>query len=197
MTTALITAAAYFVSERQEKLYQASSDVFLGTQNLGATLANVALPYVDPVRAAQTQAEIARVPEVAARAVHDAKVTNRTPGQLLGESSVSASSDSDLLTFTVTDRDPAIAARLATAYAGAYTSYRHELDTAALVKARQEVEARLAELKAAGAGQSTLYENLVEKDQQLRTMELLQGSNVLLSRSATGATPRATLVLGR
>ena len=201
MTTALITAAAYFVSERQEKLYQASSDVFLGTQNLGATLANVALPYVDPVRAAQTQAEIARVPEVADRAVHAAKVTNRTPGQLLGESSVSASSDSDLLTFTVTDRDPAIAARLATAYAGAYTSYRHELDTAALVKARQEVEGRLEELKAAGAGQSTLYENLVEKDQQLRTMELLQGSNVLLSRSAAGATqvqpkPTRNAILG-
>jgi succinoglycan biosynthesis transport protein ExoP len=201
MTTALVTAAAYFASARQEKLHQATADVFLGTQNLGATLANVALPYVDPVRAAQTQAELARVPAVAVRAVHAAKVTNRTPSQLLDESSVSASSDSDLLAFTVTDRDPEIATRLATAYAGAYTSYRHQLDTLALVQARREVERRLAELKAAGAERSTPYESLVEKGQQLRTMELLQGSNVLLSRSAAGATqvqpkPTRNAILG-
>jgi len=201
LTTVLVTAAAYFLSARQEKLYRASADVFLGTQNLGATLANVTVPYVDPVRAAQTQAEIARVPAVAVRAVDRAKVTNRTPSQLLDESSVSASSDSDLLTFTVTDRDPKIAIRLATAYAGAYTSYRHQLDTSALVKARREVEGRLAELKAAGARRSIPYESLVEKDQQLRTMELLQGSNVLLSRSATEATqvqpkPTRNAILG-
>jgi len=187
LTTALIVGAAYYVSERQEKLYQASADVFLGTQNLAATLSNVTQPYVDPVRAAQTQAEMARVPTVAQRTLVDAGVTSRTPAQLLGESSVSASPDSDLLTFTVTDRDPQIATRLASAYARAYTSFRHQLDTATLVTARQEVERRLAELKAARAVSSTLYASLVDKDQQLRTMEVLQGSNVLLSRSPSGA----------
>jgi capsular exopolysaccharide synthesis family protein len=187
LVTAVATAAAYFVSQRQEKLYQASADVFLGTQNLGATLENVAQPYVDPARASQTQAEIARVPAVAQRALAAAGVTNRTPTALLDESSVSASPDSDLLTFTVTDREPDIAIRLASAYARAYTNYRHQLDTASLVSARREVEKRLEELKATGAERSAPYANLLDKDQQLRTMELLQGSNVLLSRAATAA----------
>jgi polysaccharide biosynthesis transport protein len=187
LTTALVTAAAYFVSERQEKLYEASADVFLGTQNLGAVLTNAPQPSVDPVRAAQTQAELARVPDVARRALAGAKVSNRTPAELLQESSVSASPDSDLLTFTVTDRDPETATRLATAYARAYTSYRRELDTAALVRARREVERRLAELKADRAVGSAAYANILDKDQQLRTMELLQASNVLLSRSADSA----------
>ncbi len=147
----------------------------------------MAQPYTDPVRAAQTQAEIARVPAVAQRALTDSQVRSRTPAQLLGESSVSSSPDSDLLTFTVTDRNRQIATRLASAYAAAYTSYRHQLDTANLVRARGEVEKRLDELREAGAVRSVPYANLVDKDQQLRTMELLQASNVLLSRPATGA----------
>lgn len=187
LTTALVTAAAYFVSERQEKLYKASADVFLGTQNLAATLTSAPQPSVDPVRAAQTQAELARVPEVAQRALARARVSSRSPAELLKESSVTASPDSDLLTFTVTDRDPELATRLATAYGGAYTSYRRQLDTAALVRARGEVTRRLAELRADGAERSAAYANLLDKDQQLRTMELLQGSNVLLSRPAGSA----------
>lgn len=139
------------------------------------------------MRAAQTQAEIARVPAVARRVLTAARITDRTPGSLLGESSVTSSPDSDLLTFTVTDPDPGIATRLASAYARTYTTYRHELDTANLVRARREVEKRLEELRTAGGVHSAPYANLLDKDQQLRTMEVLQGSNVLLSRPATGA----------
>jgi succinoglycan biosynthesis transport protein ExoP len=127
------------------------------------------------------------VPAVAKRALQEAKVTNRTAGELLGESSVSASPDSDLLTFTVTDRDAGTAIRLATGYANAYTSYRHQLDTAALATARRDVQQRLDELRAGGGAQSEGYASLVDKAQELRTLEVLQGSNVLLSRPATAA----------
>ena len=49
-----MTALAVYLSARQPKLYQASADVFLNTQNLAASLSDIQPPYVDPVRAAET-----------------------------------------------------------------------------------------------------------------------------------------------
>jgi len=184
ITVALGAGSGFFLSLNQQKLFRASADVFLNTQNLAVALSNVQLPWVDPVREVETQADLARTPDVAGRALRRAGLTGRTPDDLLGSSSVSTATNADLLTFSVTDPDPAVATRLATAYAQAYTDYRRSLDTTALIRARTEVEQRIQQLKAAGQEGSALYATLVEKDQQLRTMEVLQGSNALLVRSA-------------
>lgn len=50
-----------------------------------------------------------------------------------------------ILTFTVSDRDPMIAARLATAYAQEYARYRLQIDTAALETARRQIQERIGE----------------------------------------------------
>ena len=194
-------AGAGYLSSRKEKLYQASSDVFLSSQNLGYALSNVAPPYLDPVREGQTQADLAQTRAVAAHAVSSAGIRGRTAAQVLGETTVTNASNADLLTFSVTDPNPDYAARLATAYARAYTNYRRALDTKALISARDEVQRRLDELKAAGQEGSALYASLSDKYQQLRTLEVLQGSNVLLVRPARGAgqvqpQPRRNGILG-
>jgi capsular exopolysaccharide synthesis family protein len=108
------------------------------------------------------------------------------PGYLLGSSSVTAAPNVNLLKFSVTNSDPDLAARLATAYARAYTAYRRGLDTAAIVSARQQLRERLSEFTESQK-QTTAYTNLVEKDQDLLTLERLQGSNALLVRGASGA----------
>lgn len=201
LTTAATTALAVYLSVRQPKLYEASADVFLNGQNLAASLADIQPAYVDPQRTAETQARLARGPAVAERAIRSSNVSGRTGDDLLGESTVTTTPTADILTFTVQDHDPAAAARLATAYASAYTGYRHELDTKSLVQARQEIERRMVELKAQGGVGSQLFANLSDKDERLRTTELLQTSNASLVRAAKGAAqiqpqPRRNGVLG-
>jgi Mrp family chromosome partitioning ATPase/capsular polysaccharide biosynthesis protein len=183
-TLLVFTAGAVFLSLRQERLYRASAEVFLNSQDLVAALSNVAVSYFDPVRDSQTQANLAATPAVAQRAIEAAGVKNHTPDELLGNTSITPTSNADVLTFSVTDPNPATASLLATAYAKAYTSYRQQLDTRSLERARIEIQQRLDQIEAEGGRNSPLYSNLSEKEQQLRTTEVLQGSKTLLVRSA-------------
>ncbi|MDX6411518.1 MAG: Chain length determinant protein, partial [Gaiellaceae bacterium] len=59
--------AAVLFSLHQQKLYQASAQVLLSSQNLAAQLTGTQSTGINlqPDRIAQTQAEIARVPELA------------------------------------------------------------------------------------------------------------------------------------
>ena len=187
LTTALAAGAAVYASMRETSLYRSSADVFLNTQNIASTLANVPAPSTDPVRDAATQADLARTPVVARRALKLARLPESRAQSLLASSSVSSAPDADILTFSVTDHSARLAERLAEDYAVAYTQYRRELDTAAIVGARREIQTQLSKLKASGQAQGSLYASLSGKDQELRTMEVLQGSNALLVRSAVGA----------
>ena len=187
LTVGLATGAAVYTSLLQTTLYSSSADVFLGTQSLASTVSNVAVPSTDPVREAATQAELARTPTIAVHALRLAHLSNRSAAALLSRSTVSAAADADILTFTVTDHRPRVAELLAETYATAYARYRRQLDTAAIVRARRDVERRLAQLKDLGDQRSAAYTILVENDQQLSTLQVLQGANTLLVRSATPA----------
>jgi succinoglycan biosynthesis transport protein ExoP len=185
----LVPAAAVLFSLQQSRLYEASSEVLLSRQNLAAALTDT--PDVtlseDAARLVETQAKLARVPAVAAAALAEAEVIDRTPHQFLDSSKVSGVPNADLLQFAVTDRSPAVAVRLASAYARQFTIYRRQLDTAALERARGEVSERLTALEESGERQSALYATLAEKEQQLRTMEALQTANAFVVRSADEA----------
>lgn len=187
LTVALVTGAAVYTSLRQEKLYRSSADIFLGTQNLAQSVSNIQVPYTDPVRAAATQVDLARTPAVAVQALKLAHLSSRSADALLSQSTVSAATNADILTFSVTDPLPRVAETLAETYATAYAQYRRQLDTASIVQARRDVERRLTQLKSLGGQNSAAYANLFEKDQQLSTLQLLLGSNTLVVRSATTA----------
>jgi tyrosine-protein kinase len=183
----ILPLAVVLLSLRQTPLYQASAEVLLKNEDLAASLTGTALQvYQDPIRLVQTQADLARVPAVAQQVLKAAPVPGMTPSSFLAASSVSAQQDADLLEFSVTDRDAGLAARLATEYARQYTIYRYHLDTAAITSALSEVEGRIRELGSAARG-SALYESLVEKEQQLRTIAALKTSNASLVRPAHGA----------
>jgi Mrp family chromosome partitioning ATPase len=169
-----LVAVAY--SFQQSPVFEASSEVLLNRQDLGSVLSGRtnADVFTDPDRFAQTQAAIARVPEVTERAVERAKVPGVTSAALLGSSTVAPRGNADLLRFSVKNGDAASAGQLATAYARSYTDYRLELDTAAFASARRDLERRLASLRASGSTRTVLYGDLAQKAQELRTMELLQ-----------------------
>lgn len=182
----LAPATAVALSLRQQALYEASADVLLSRQDLAAALTNTNDPLAsqDAERLAETQVNVARVPRVAGRALDAAGVRDRSAGDLLAHSSVSAKPSADILVFKVTDPNPRLAARLANEYATQFIRYRRILDTASLKRARREVRGRISEFEESGDRDSQLYATLVEKDQELATLEALQTSNAHLLRPA-------------
>lgn len=187
LVTVLLTVAAVLLSVRQESLYEASAEVFIDTKNVGSSLADLGQSGVEPLRVMDTQAAVARVPDIVMPALEQFPEP-RDPGEFLLRSSVSADPNADVLTFTVTDSSEQAAAELANAYARSYTSYRRELDTGALRRAQLEVEDQLEQLRDSNRTRSTLYSDLTAQNQELRTREALLGDLVaLLGRPATDA----------
>lgn len=184
LTTLVVTGIAIALSVTQRTLYEAHADVFLsGARSFGSDLLSDQQLAQDPERASNTQSNLARVPAVARRALRKAGLRDRTPADLLDNSSVSTPAETDILRFTVTDEEARLATGLSTAYAAAYTDYRRELDTGAIVRARRQIERRLDSLDP----KSELYQQLATEDQRLRTAEALQGSNVAVVRRGTQA----------
>ena len=185
----LLPAVAIALSLHQQRLFRAHAEVLLSHQNLANQLTGTTDPtqFQQPDRIAQTQADLARVPEVARRTLVAAGLSARTPDAFLNQSSVTATTNTDLLDFAVTDPSASLAATLVNAYAKEFAAYREELDTAALRRARDEVRHRIAALAKAGARKSDLYATLVSKEQTLGTMEALQTSNAVPVKNADGA----------
>lgn len=183
----LVSVAAVLLSLRQENLYEASAEVLLRQEDLAATLTGTAPVYQDPIRLTETQANLARVPAVAQRVLRQAGLSGRSVEEFLDASRVGMRPNADLLEFFVTDRNPRLAAKLASAYARQFTIYHHRLDTAAIVRARDAVAARVRRLEAQRRRRSPLYATLVAKEQQLRTIEALKTSNASVVRVAHSA----------
>ena len=185
----LVPAAALAFSLSQTKLYEASAEVLLSNQNLAAALTGTPdlARNLQADRVAQTQASLARVPDVARRVIEEVGA-DLTAEEFLQASSVSAKQNADLLDFRVTNEDPELAQRLATAYAGEFAEYRRELDTQALTRARLDLEGTIDRLADGGDTRSELYRSLVDKQQQLSTLEALQTSNAFPVRRAEEAT---------
>ncbi|MCU1430827.1 MAG: hypothetical protein JWL83_4827, partial [Actinomycetia bacterium] len=185
----LVPLAAVLFSLHQQKLYQASSQVLLSSQNLAAQLTGTQTTGINlqPDRIAQTQASVARVPDLARRVLARVAGSGLTVEELLADSNVSTATNADILTFFVTNHDRALAQRLVNAYASAYTVYRRQLDTASIVRALASVDQKITELADAGDSHSALYASLVERQQTLTTMEALQTSNASVVKRADAA----------
>ena len=170
-------AAAVAYSLQQQHRYRATAEVLLGRQSSIANLTGTPdLQSVqDPQRIVDTQAALARVPEVARRTLESVHLTDRTPLDFLDQSSVSSSSETNLLSFNVTDPLPSRAKQLASAYAAQFSGYTRELDTAAIDRALTTVRARLRSL-GSGGKDSPLYVSLLDKEQQLETALALEAS---------------------
>ncbi len=192
------TLTAFAVSRSQQRLYQASSTVLVNEQNQAALALNPSSTNTSPPdRFAATQAALARVGEVAAMTIAAVHVPGHTPGGLLAASSVSANPNADLLTFSVTDPQPRVAEKLATAYGKAFTVYRRRLDTSALSAALSDVNEKLARLSALGQGKSPLAQQLTSTAHELEALHALEKSGasaVLVGRagSASMVQPRTS-----
>jgi Mrp family chromosome partitioning ATPase/capsular polysaccharide biosynthesis protein len=200
----LLTLAAVVFSLHQERLYEASADVLLSAENLSGAIPGTPLNGLsqEPERTTQTQAQVARVPEVVQGALDRVGGTGLTVADFLASSSVSSSPTSDILTFAVTNPDSTLAQRLANAYAQSYSAYRQELYGNSIERALADVDQRIQRLDRAGASLESsgerarlgaltvygaLYSSLVDRQQTLESMQALQPSVASVLRQADGA----------
>jgi tyrosine-protein kinase len=202
--TLLLTLAAVAFSLHQQKLYEASADVLLSAEASSSTVPGTPLAGLsqDPERTTQTQAQVARVPEVVQGALDRAGAKGMTVADLLASSSVSSSPTSDILSFAVTNPDSALAQRLANAYAHSYSAYRQKLNGDAIERSLMNVDEQLRRLQrsAASAGRTgraglgaltaygAQYSTLIDQQQTLESMQALQPSVASVLREADGAT---------
>src|SRR5205085_832349 len=113
----LTPLAAAFLSLRQQPQYQATASVLLGDETVASLLAGSA-DSASADRVAQTQADIARTPEVLRNAIAGVPgAESVTVDRLLSRSSVSPRTNSDVLDFRVEDESASRAKALATSYA--------------------------------------------------------------------------------
>jgi Mrp family chromosome partitioning ATPase/capsular polysaccharide biosynthesis protein len=193
-----VVAVAFSLS--QPKKFEATANVFVTQQNLGAEVAGIQSAQEDPARYTQTQAQLARSSDVAQAAIALARVRGATAGDLLSHSDVVANNNADALKFVVDWATPGAAQALVDAYARAFTTYKQQLDTASIASARDQILARLAVLKKTKQTGGALYGSLVAKEQQLRTLQLLQTSTSVVSPSRSASqvapTPKRSALLG-
>jgi polysaccharide biosynthesis transport protein len=185
----LLPLVAVGLSLHQRKMYRASAEVLLATQNVANQLNGINDPTLsqDADRHAQTQADLARVPAVADETLHLAGL-KRSVDNFLNHSSASAKTNADLLELSVEDHRPEVARRLATAYAQAFSHYRAQLDTAPYVNAKQRANAELSDMAAAHEQKSRAYEALVGKVDQLDQMIALLTRNAVPVQTPDHAT---------
>jgi polysaccharide biosynthesis transport protein len=173
----ITTGVAYLATSLQHAEYRANAKVLLGQQDLVAAVTGTQDQNgAQPDRLVQTLSDLARVPIVAQRAISAAGVRNMTPTELLDSSSVTPTSDSDVINFSVRNADSAGAERLATAYAVAFRSYRHDLNTASLNRAQADVSRRLHALQQSNRSDTAIYGYLIGKSEELQTLQALQSS---------------------
>jgi Mrp family chromosome partitioning ATPase len=167
----------------QAPVHEASAEVLINRQEIAATSLVGETPALDDAsRSIETQARLARIPDVVDQAVAAAGVEGLSRNDLLVSSSVFPTAG--LLTFVVEDEDPETAALLASEYARQFAEYRRELDTRALIETLADLRSDIAELEASGETGTPLYASLVDKEQTLRALETLSTSNVFVVRTA-------------
>jgi len=179
---------AVLLSQGRAIRYQAAAQVFVNRQNLAADVTGVNDPtLLDSVRLLATQAQVARLPAIARGALAAAGEKNASASDLLGESTVTASDTSDFLTFTVSDRRPGRAVRLATAYARQYVAYWRQYQRAQLEAARQSVLDRMRRIARLEGTKSGLYATLADRADQIAALEAVGASSRSVVRPAGGA----------
>jgi succinoglycan biosynthesis transport protein ExoP len=169
-------------------LYEASAQVLVNRQNLSSNLTGVTDPTQnDSIRFLTTQAQFARLPVVARAALHQVGLKHESASYLLGESRVTTTSNSDFLTFTVSDARPSRAVALVNAYAHQYAQYARRYETAQFAAAARAIRGRIHNLQRGGKTASSLSESLAEKLDELTAMQDFAATSNPLERPAVGA----------
>lgn len=116
------TVATYIYNERKPDQFRASTQVFLQASEIDQTLIGVGA-FMQGDRNIANQASLLQTPEVAREVAKDIGFQG-DPRALLDSVTVTPAEGSDFLVVTAVDDDPAGAAQMANAFAGAFVNLR-------------------------------------------------------------------------
>jgi tyrosine-protein kinase len=119
----LSAAAAVAYAETRPRSYEASAKLLLQQDNLSGQIVGLAAPGVDPVRQAATDQQLVTSGAVASRVAERLHLTNFSA---LSDVRASLAGDSNLITITVGNRDPQLAAKVANAFGAEYIAFRQQ-----------------------------------------------------------------------
>jgi Mrp family chromosome partitioning ATPase/capsular polysaccharide biosynthesis protein len=192
----LVPIVAYAFASQQPAAYKATSSALLNHLNLAASLTG--LPQdptasTAPDRALDTQSALARTPTVVDSVIKATK-SRLTTDEFLSISSVTPRPSTDIIDVSVVAHDPQVARTLSTAYIRAFVEYSNGLERATLDQGYTDVTTRLASLRAKHLTNTTLYNTLQDRQQQIVALQTLQTPTLQVVKVPTGTTqvaPRA------
>lgn len=142
LVTVMVTAAAFGFSERQQKLYSATSQLV----NTSASTTTVAGKNSGGNTWSTSHAPLLATASGAQWVIHHAGLGKITPTELLNETAIVPDANVDAIDFTVTDPTPAVAQQLADAWADYSGSYSNKIDSHNLVLAVKNLNANIQTL---------------------------------------------------
>jgi Mrp family chromosome partitioning ATPase len=191
LVTVMVTAAAFGFSERQQKLYAATSQLVNTTSSSAASTKN----------STGNTWSISHAPLLATLAgarwvVSNAGLTNLSAAALLNETTVTADPNVDAIDFSVTDPNPTIAQSLATAWASFSGGYSNHIDSTNVVIQIQNLKhlitAERKQFTTNKAGQNPVIQanpSLLGPAQAKLTAEIDSNSNLLAAKETQATSP--------
>lgn len=141
-----VAAVAY--AETRPRDYQASSQLLLLQDNPGSQLSGTPFTYTDPVRQAATDQQLIMSAAIGSRVAHRLHLGPRRQAEI-SNVGASISGDSNVLTVTVTGRNPKLIARVANAYSSEYVAFRAEQSRRRLTQVLRTLERKIKHVPAA------------------------------------------------
>ena len=193
-------AVAVVLTARATKQYQGRALVIVNRQSLSDEVTGTSNPAAsssDFLNILSTYADAAHSVQVADAVASAVPAAHLSGSGLLGDATVTASQDSDVLSFAVTNRDPRLALRLARTYANVFLASEDTLEVSVIDRALRQVDANLAAARA--AGQAKLVATFSQRNDQLRSLRSLQTADDYVAFPTTTAaktSPRTTLDIG-
>jgi succinoglycan biosynthesis transport protein ExoP len=187
VAVALVSAGtAYIWAKHKPKQYSATSALLFQDSQLDQRLfGNQAIgSSSDPTRQAATNLALVGLPTVARLVAQQLKIPT---SQVLSDISIGSDSQSDVLTVTATDHDPAVAAGLANAYTQQYIAFRQTADRSQLTQAENTAKSQLAAI-APSQRNSALAQSLQSRSYELGLLASLQTGNAEVVQTATPPT---------
>ncbi|ADB53710.1 polysaccharide biosynthesis tyrosine autokinase [Conexibacter woesei] len=185
LCTAVAGVGTYVLTNRETPKYSATTTLLFRDPGLSSELfgGSAFSPSTDPMREAATNLKLVTSGEVAeatARAVGNGV----TAAQVAEDVRASGEGNSDLVSVTATDPDPARSAAIANEYARQFIAQRREADRSKVLEARDLVVTQLDGMDT----DSPEAENLRRRADELLTLAALQTGNAEIVQLASTPT---------
>jgi polysaccharide biosynthesis transport protein len=199
---ALAAIVAYAASARQDSVYRAQAQVWIDLNNAATAITGTPNQGgFDPTRYLNTQARVARSPDLAERVASKTTVPGTSAGGFLSQSKAEPEADVDVLDLSVSSADRGNSVSLANTYARQFTRFKAELDQAAITATLQRIGLQIKRLQRNGATDTPRYDTLVQQQLELQNQGELLAKNSKVLEPAVSATkiqprPRRNAILG-